>query len=303
MIILSYWLFPLLLVVTVHIQKLQIEFYKYKYFNAAVLALVGTGFLLLTNFNKIDFHNFRFLLDYKFYLCQTIGVIFMILQFKARKNNEHNLTICYFVNFLSLAIIPFVSIGLMYLFSFKNTIEVQYDSPSDIYYLSISLFVLAILFYIDKFKSKSINNVKQLGLVFIFGAVSGVFGSKMMQEYDPVNYMMIATVFNVVVFSILSFVKEKKESVRLVSILEDGDKPKSYKKDYIFMMLSYCVTLYINTIIISNIPAEQYSIIRNVGLILVNYVYTYHYDKINLMNFKDSFVLALMIFVLVYFTA
>lgn len=301
MTILSYWLFPILLVITVHIQKLQIEFYKYKYFNAAVLAFVGSCFLLLTNINKIDFHNFRFLLDFKFYLSQFISVFFMILQFKARKNNEHNLTICYFVNFLSLAIVPFVSIALMFLFEFKNTIEVKYDSPSDIYYLSLSLFVLAIFFYIDKLKSKSVNNVKQLGLVFLFGAVSGVLASKMMQEYDPVNYMVVATVFNVIVFAILSFMKEKKESVRLVSVT-DGFASKSYKKDYIFMVLSYCVTLYINTIIISNIPAEQYSIIRNVGLILVNYVYTYYYDKINLMNFKDSFILALMIFVLIYFT-
>ena len=69
-----------------------------------------------------------------------------------------------------------------------------------------------------------------------------------------------------------------------------------------FMVMGYCVTLYINTIIISNIPAEQYSIIRNVGIIIVNYAYTYHYENINLVNWKDSFVLGLMITALIYFT-
>lgn len=299
MVLLCYWLFPILLAVTVHIQKLQNEFYKYKYFNSALLALVGSIFLVITNIARVDYHDFTFLKDYRFYLSQIISVIFMIVQFKSRKLNEHNVTICYFVNFLSLAIVPFVSIGLMHLFSFKNTIEVQYESKSDIYLLSLSLFVLAIFFYIDKLKSKSINGFKVLLMAFVFGAVSGVFGSKMMQEYNPVNYMIVATLFNLLVFIILSLIKEKREKHH------DENSRKLNKNDlrnYLFMVMGYCVTIYINTIIISNIPAEQYSIIRNVGIIIVNYAYTYHYENINLVNWKDSFVLCLMIAALVYFT-
>jgi hypothetical protein len=299
MVLLCYWLFPILLAVTVHIQKLQNEFYKYKYFNSALLALVGSIFLVITNIARVDYHDFTFLKDYRFYLSQIISVIFMIVQFKSRKLNEHNVTICYFVNFLSLAIVPFVSIGLMHLFSFKNTIEVQYESKSDIYLLSLSLFVLAIFFYIDKLKSKSINGFKVLLMAFVFGAVSGVFGSKMMQEYNPVNYMIVATLFNLLVFIILSLIKEKREKHH------DENSRKLNKNDlrnYLFMVMGYCVTIYINTIIISNIPAEQYSIIRNVGIIIVNYAYTYHYENINLVNWKDSFVLCLMITALVYFT-
>lgn len=299
MILLCYWLFPILLSITVHIQKVQNEFYKYKYFNSALLALVGSIFLLFTNINRVDYHDFTFLKDYRFYLSQVISVIFMIVQFKARKANEHNVTICYFVNFLSLAIVPFVSIGLMYLFSFKNTIEVQYDSKIDIYLLSLSLFILAIFFYIDKLKNKSIKGLKILAMAFIFGAVSGVFGSKMMQEYNPVNYMIVATVFNLLVFVILSSLKEHREVKKVV-----GHKAMNVTdfKNYLFMVLGYCVTVYINTIIISNIPAEQYSIIRNVGIIIVNYAYTYYYENINLVNLKDSIVLGLMITALIYFT-
>lgn len=299
MVLLCYWLFPILLAVTVHIQKLQNEFYKYKYFNSALLALVGSIFLVITNIARVDYHDFTFLKDYRFYLSQIISVIFMIVQFKSRKLNEHNVTICYFVNFLSLAIVPFISIGLMHLFSFKNTIEVQYESKSDIYLLSLSLFVLAIFFYIDKLKSKSINGFKVLFMAFLFGAVSGVFGSKMMQEYNPVNYMIVATLFNLLVFIVLSLIKEKREKHH------DESSRKFNKNDlrnYLFMVMGYCVTIYINTIIISNIPAEQYSIIRNVGIIIVNYAYTYHYENINLVNWKDSFVLCLMITALVYFT-
>jgi len=294
--LLCYWLFPLLLLITVHIQKVQNDFYKHKYFNSFVLSLIGAIFLMLSNIAKIDFHNFKFLMDYKFYLSQIISITFMILQFKSRKSNEHNLTICYFVNFLSLAIVPFVSIGLMYLFQFKNTIEVEYKNDSDIYYLSLSLFVLAIFFYIDKLKNKAINNIQILIMTFIFGAVSGVFSSKMMQEYDPINYMIVATLFNFLIFFILSLIKEKKENLLTIPIKIDN------KRKYLFMILGYCVTLYINTIIISNIPSEQYSIIRNVGLILVNYAYTYHYEKVNLINYKDAFVLFLMMLTLLYFT-
>ncbi len=299
MVLLCYWLFPILLSITVHIQKLQNQFYKYKYFNSALLAFVGSLFLLFTNINRVDYHDFTFLFDYRFYLSQIISVAFMIVQFKSRKINEKNVTICYFVNFLSLAIVPFVSIGLMYLFSFKNTIEVKYDSINDVYLLSLSLFILAVLFYIDKLKNKSVKGINVLIAAFFLGAISGVFGSKMMQEYNPVNYMIIATVFNLLVFMILSFLKEKKDFKE--NKTEQSVQLKD-SKGYIFMVLGYCVTLYINTIIISNIPAEQYSIIRNVGIILVNYAYTYHYENINLVNFKDSFVLALMIFVLIYFT-
>lgn len=299
MVLLCYWLFPILLAVTVHIQKLQNEFYKYKYFNSALLALVGSLFLVITNIARVDYHDFTFLKDYRFYLSQIISVIFMIVQFKSRKLNEHNVTICYFVNFLSLAIVPFVSIGLMHLFSFKNTIEVQYDSESDIYLLSLSLFVLAVFFYIDKLKSKSINGLNVLFMAFIFGAVSGVFGSKMMQEYNPVNYMIVATLFNLLVFIVLSLLKERREEKHNENTRKLN---KNDFKNYMFMVMGYCVTLYINTIIISNIPAEQYSIIRNVGIIIVNYAYTYHYENINLVNWKDSFVLGLMITALIYFT-
>lgn len=296
MLLLSYWLFPVLLFTTLHVQKLQNDFYKFKYFNSTILSMIGAIFLISINFHRINVENLRFLLDYKFYLAQIAAITFMILQVKARKSNEQNLTICYFVNFMSIAIVPFVSIGIMYLFKFQNTIEIEYKNSYDVWLLCISLFVLSIFFYLDKLKSKSVNNIGLLISIFILGAFSGVFSSKMMQEYNPVTYMTVGTVFNVLVFFIIANIKERNNKSELFSTM------KLHKRNYLFLCLGYCVTLYLNIIIISNLPTEYYSIIRNVGIILVNYIYAYYYENVNLFNVKDSIILFLIIAVLIHFT-
>lgn len=296
MVLLSYCLFPLLLLITLHIQKIQNEFYKIKYFNSTFISIVGAFFLSILYFNNFNYSSLSFLGDYRFYLAQFCAIFFMILQIKSRKLNEHNLTICYFVNFLSIAIVPFTSIFIISLFSFKNTIEITYNNQSDVYLLSLSLFVLSLIFYLDKLKKKSVNNVPLLILIFFVGSFSGVFSGKMMQEYNPFIYMTVATIFNIGIFAFISFLKEKKSYSHISSTLVEN------KKSYLILSIGYCVTLYLNILIISNLPVEYYSIIRNVGIILINYIYAYVVEKINLFNIKDSIILILIIAALIHFT-
>lgn len=299
MVLFSYLLFPFLLFITLNIQKIQNKHYDFKYFNSAILALFGTAFLLIINFNKLNTEHFQFLKDYKFYIAQFLSIIYIIIQVKTRKYNEHNLNICYFANFLSIAIIPFVSILLMYLFKFENTIEIKYDNFYDVILLSVSLFILSFIFYLDKIKNKSINKINWLFASFLVGAFSVVFSSKLMQEYDPTNYMIVATFLNLIAFLIISFFKEINTIKKIKSLNYSLIKHKS---NYFFMVLGYCITLNINIFIISNIAAEHYSIVRNVGIILINYFYSYFYEKVNIVNVKDSVVLFLIISVLIIFT-
>lgn len=296
MVFFSYALFPFLLFITLHIQKIQNKYYKFKYFNSALLAATGTSFLLFLNFENLTLENFQFLKDYKFYIAQAFSIFFIIIQIKIRKYNEENLTICYFVNFLSIAIIPFVSIFLMYIFEFKNTLEIEYKSFYHVIGLSASLFILSTLFYIDKLRNKSIKKVNWLITAFIIGSFATVFSSKLMQEYDPTNYMIVATIINFIAFITIFSAKEAKDYFELKKSLILN------KNSYFIMAGFYCISLNINIFIISNIPAEYYSIIRNVGIILMNYFYSYYYENVNLINLKDSFILFIIIAVLAFFT-
>lgn len=296
MVLLSYALFPILLSITLHIQRTQNKYYKTKYFNSAVLALCGAFFLLLLNINKINIENFEFVKDYKFYIAQLIQITSIIIQIKVRKHNENNLTICYFVNFLTIALIPFVSIFLMFLFEFKDTLEVEYKSLYHVLGLSLSLVLLSILFYIDKFKSKSINKVNWLIAGLFFSSFSIVFTTKLMQEYNATNYMIISSIINLIVFFLLASFKEEIYNNEFRKSLF------SNKSDYIRLSLFYCGSLSLNIFIISNLPVEYYSIMRSVGIIFVNYIYSYYYDNINLVNIKDLTILSIIIMVLLFFT-
>lgn len=297
--ILSLIIFPFLLLITIQIQRIQNTYYNFKYFNSSLIALIGFLFLLSINFEKIKFEEFLFLKDYKFYLAQLMSIIFIILQIKIRKINEKNLTVVYFIGFLSIALTPFASIFLMYLFDFKNTIEIEYKSFYHVIGLSSSLFIFSILFFLNKFKNKAIKSKKLLFISFILGSFCAVFSSKLMQEYNAINYMIVAGFINFIVFFIFSSFKE----------IKSFDKIRELKKiilinrkSFIFMAIGYSITQILNIIIISNIASEYYSIIKTVLIVFVNYFYSYYFEKINIMNYRDTTILLMIILSLLYFT-
>lgn len=293
---LSLAVFPMMLLSLLHVQRLQNKLYEFKYSNSRLLAIVGFVFLLIINFNNISWNNFSFLMDFKFYLTQIVGTTFMILQIKSRKANENNLTVCYFVNFATIAIIPLVSMIAYYLFEFNNTIEISYDNQYNIYILSAILLILSGIFYADKMKNKSVNNIGLLFAVFIIGAFSSVLGVKMIQEYHPISYMMVSTFSNIIIFSIVLLFKERKKIDRPIDSLMNN------KNLYAALCISYCLTMILNMIIATNLASEHYAIIKSVGIIFANYGYTYYMEKVNLFNRRDSFILTLIIITLLYFT-
>lgn len=297
--ILSLIIFPFLLLITIQIQKIQNTHYKFKYFNSSLIALIGFLFLLIINFKKIEFDEFLFLRDYKFYLAQLMSILFIILQVKIRKINETNLTVVYFIGFLSIALTPFASIFLMYLFDFKNTIEIEYKSFYHVIGLSSSLFFLSFLFFLNKFRNKSIKAKKLLFLSFILGSFCSVLSSKLMQEYNAINYMIAAGFINFIVFFIFSSFKEVKSFDKIIEL---KNIILINKKSFIFMSAGYCITQILNIVIISSIAVEYYSIIKTVGIVFINYFYSYYFEKTNIMNYRDTSILLMIILSLLYFT-
>lgn len=296
---LSLTIFPFLLLITIHIQKIQNKYYKFKYFNSSLVAFFGFLFLLSVNHDKIELKEFIFLKDYKFYLAQLIAVFFIIIQIKARKLNENNLTIVYFIGFLSISITPFSSIFLMYVFNFQNTIEVEYKSFYHVIGLSISLIILSILFFLNKLKNRNINGFKVLFLSFLLGSFVSVFSSKLMQEYNAINYMISASVINFSIFIIFSLVKEIKGFDKIVEL---KNLIIVNKKSFLFMTTGYCIMQVLNIFIINNIAAEHYSIIKTIGFVFANYFYSYYIEKINIVNYRDSTILLMIILALLFFT-
>lgn len=293
---LSLAVFPMMLLSLLHVQRLQNKLYEFKYSNSRLLAVVGFLFLLSVNIRNISLDNFSFLMDFKFYITQIIATTFMILQIKVRKANENNLIVCYFANFATIAIVPVVSVIACYVLEFNNTIEINYNNKYDIIFLSIILLGLSAFFYAEKIKKKAINNKGLLFSVFIVGAFSSVLGVKMLQEYNPISYMLVSTLCNIIIFSVILVFKKNENNIKQIESF------KNNKRLYVILCSSYCVTMILNMIIATNLASEHYAIIKNVGIIFANYGYTYYMEKVNLFNKRDSFILTLIIITLLYFT-
>lgn len=291
--------FPFLLLITIHVQKIQNKYYKFKYFKSGLIALSGSLFLLSVNIKNINSEEFIFLTDYKFYIAQFMGVLFIVNQVKVRKLNENNLTVVYFIGFLSIALAPFASIFLMYLFDFQNTIEVNYKSFYHVIGLSLSLLILSILFFLNKLKSSDIKGVNLLFLSFLLGSFASIFSAKLMQEHNAINYMITSSIINFLLFIGISTLKEVNSLDKIKEItnfiIED-------KKSFLFITLGYCIMQILNIFIISNIAAEHYSIIKTIGFVFANYVYSYYIEKTNIINYRDLTILIMIIFSLLFFS-
>jgi hypothetical protein len=79
---------------------------------------------------------------------------------------------------------PVVAYFYNSIFSFNNALDVQYDSILEAIVFSSVLFVLTLLYYIDKIKKRTVNDFKLLILLLIVLLNTMYFAIKTMQTFN-----------------------------------------------------------------------------------------------------------------------
>lgn len=289
-------IYPMLavqLLLSIHIQKLQAQFYSIKYSTSVIICACGAAILILTQTVSMTTASFGFLTDYRFYLAQFFNIIMIMIQVEGRKKNEKNMIVFYFSSFLVISIAPVLTPFLTNILGFERGITAKYSSPYTMAAMVICMLVLTVIFYWNKIKNQACERIDLLVWNVVFGSIAIILGGKMMQEYSAIGYLIAANILNVVVFAF--FALKNGEHKRLNT---SYFQPLPIAQ----MICCFATTLYLSSLIIQNTTVESYTILRNVGIILMSYVYTLVVEKQKTHNLRDTVLLSLMIGTLIVFS-
>lgn len=277
-----YLLFPVLLLLTIHLQNLQVRHYSTRYLASSVLSL--SGFLCLAGYQLVRQAplDLPFLTDARFWIAQAGLLLFIKIQLKARKLNEKNLTVFNFSSFMIDALVPFTAVLVVWGFSLQNTIEADGRTWVDRAMMSGLILMLLGLFYTRKVQSHECARPDLLLGNCVLGSVVLMMQGKLIQEYDPYLFQMASSLVMFTVFMILSI---RRQEYKIFD-------PKEFTgKTAVALVVCHCVTLVLILVIITRIPAENYTIVRNSGLVLAGYVYSQVVQGKKQYNLQDCLIL------------
>jgi hypothetical protein len=277
-----YLFFPVLLLLTIHLQKLQVNQYATRYLTSATLSLAGFGLLSAYLWIRKAPLTVDFLHDYRFWVTQAGLLIFVKTQIKARKLNEKNLTVFNFSNFLVDALVPFTSVFVVWFFGMQGTIEAHDRTWFDRGLMSAIIVLLLVLFYQRKIKSRECARPGLLLGNCVLGAVVLMMQGKMIQQYDPASFQAASSLVMLLVFGYFSL--RRKEYKRF-------DIKQFTPSVVAQLVFCHCTTLVLVLIIVTRIPAENYTIVRNSGLVLAGYLYAQALEGKKLYNWQDCLIL------------
>lgn len=281
-----YLLFPLLLMLTIHLQHLQVRHYATRYLTSSVLSLAG--FVGLAGFQLVRHAplDLPFLGDPRFWITQAGLLLFIKVQLKARKLNEKNLSVFNFSSFMVDALVPFTAVLVVWMFSLQNTIEADGRTWIDRAVMSGLIVMLLGLFYVRKVKSHECVRPDLLLGNCVLGSVVLMMQGKLIQEYDPYLFQMASSLVMFVVFLGFSL---KRQEYKLF------DAKAFTLRTVAEMVVCHCVNLVLILLIITKIPAENYTIVRNSGLVLAGYAYCRMVQGKNQFNLMDCLILCAII--------
>jgi hypothetical protein len=285
-----YLLFPLLLLLTIHLQKLQVTQYGTRYLTSASLSFAGFCMLAVYMALRDDPISLPFLVDYRFWVTQAGLLLFVKTQIKARKLNEKNLAVFNFSNFVVDGLVPFTSVLVVWFFALSNTVEAHDRTWLDRCIMSGLIFALLALFYVRKVKSRE---CVRPGLLFgncVLGSIVLMMQGKLIQQYDAASFQAASSLVMLVVFALYSIKRREYQKF---------DKKTFTPSVMLQLMVCHCITMGLILAIITQIPAENYTIVRNSGLVLAGYLYAQAIERKRLYSLLDCIILCLIITVAV----
>jgi len=289
----AYLLIPFLLLINTHMQRLQGQIYPARFTVSVTMSSIAA--LTIGVYAWVTGHamDFAFVTDYRFLLNLGCLLAYILVQMECRKEFCDNLPLLNFSGFLTLAVVPILSLVVSIALGFSQTLEIQYENPYAMYWLCGGTLIVTILYYGHRLHADNLNSRKLLLLTLhtVLGALSVVIGVKVMQEYEPLSVLLVSNVFTMTVFFIFAQVKQG-------GVTRLG--PVSFTPIAI-SVLCYLGAQIIGMLVMTRLPVEEYSLIRCVGLILMGYAYFYVTERKILFTLRDIGLLALLLGLQLYF--
>lgn len=289
----AYVLLPLLLLINTHMQRLQGLIYPARFTVSVTMsgiAAFSIGAYAWFTGRALDF---AFITDYRFLLSLICLLAYILVQMECRKEFCDNLPLLNFTGFLTLSVVPIISLVISLGLGFSKTLEVSYENPYAMYWLCGGTLILTLLYYGHRLHADNLNTRKLalLALHTLLGALSVVIGVKVMQEYEPMSVLLISNLFTMSVFFV--FAQVKQGGVTQVGPV--GFRPIAMS------VACYLGSQIIGMLVMTNLPVEEYNLIRCIGLILMGYAYFYVTERKILFTARDILLLGLLLGLQLYF--
>jgi uncharacterized membrane protein YdcZ (DUF606 family) len=244
--------------------------------------LISIDFDLSSNVLKDNLIIFK---DWRFILI-IFSEFFGIWLF--RKNyeiNGNNLTAVNFALFLSLVLVPIYSFFLNDLLGFQSTITVGYKSPLEFYVFTGLIFILVVLFFMDKLKNK-INNIFILFLLPVVFSNNMFITSKIMQTYNPFFSYSIIVFCLSIMFLIFSIKNKELKKIK-----------KEHTKIICFLSLSWMIAIPCNTLAVKFLAVEFVTLLKRVSQLISGLILDRMYNQHNTnFSLKDYIVIGFILF-------
>lgn len=255
--------------------------------NLMTFVFVFSGFLITCSifayhFQKNILHAKELAHDWRLYAGIGAEMLGVWLSRKNYEVNGDNITAINFSLFLSLVIVPVFSFLFTDLFSFNNSISINYHSTWEFLGFVLASLVLVTIFFADKIKSK-INNLFLLFLLPVSLSTSMFITSKMMQIYEGVLYYGIIG-FALCIFFLSMGIKKR----------EFKNLNKSHLKDTLIISSVSVVILPMNLFVIKLLAVEFITLIKRVCQVLNGIVLDKMHNNKNGLSVKDKIVVALI---------
>lgn len=285
----AYLLFPLFLIISLHMQRTQCVLYSVRFLTSSIMSVIAFIFIVFYAYLTESAFDFSFLYDFRFYVNLGCMIALIIVQMECRKEFQANLPLLNFSGFLSLSVIPVLSIGVTAAMGFSKSMEVDYSNQYGALYLCGLILCITIFYYGGKIKSDNLTlrKIIMLTLHTFLASLSVVMAVKMMQEFNAISLLLAANLSTAIIFIVCSYLM-KEEGV---------SSCKSNLNTLAVMVVCYLITQFMGMHIMIRLPVEEFNLIRCIGMILMGYFYCYIRDRSILFTSRDIFILIGMMLV------
>jgi|GEM_PF-7115160 len=182
-------------------------------FHSSILFFISsfTLFVLYNLFFEYKAIDFSFFYDWKFYLLVVLELLVFYLYRENYHQNKTNYTMVNMFVFSTIYLMPILAFLYNFIFEFNTTLDIKYDTFFEALIFSFTLFVLTLIYYIDKIKNKEVNNLKLLILLLVVLLNTLYFSVKMVQTYN--GYLVYSFIHLSIAFYFLNSSRKELKTI------------------------------------------------------------------------------------------
>jgi len=226
----------------------------------SIISSIFLFLMFLVYGTYINFFN-----DINFYILLILEAIVILKAKYIYKLFETRFVYLSFALFSSIYLMPFISYFYKEFFGFSNNLAFIFDDLASLFLFSFSLFILNILFFIEKLKEQSNNNINKKELVillfFAFLMVNTLyFATNMIQKYEPYSLYSAILIPQILIFSVIGLKKKEKLTIN--------------RKELI-VIPSHIVAILLSIFGAKLLAVEFFTIFKRLGTIYASYFFDY----------------------------